>query len=205
MDQMYRLAEAAAFLGVHPVTLRKWSDEGRIQSVRLGKERRFAAGEIRRLRGEQNEDVALLYGRVSGPGQKEDLQRQLDVLRQWSTEQYPSSKLLEIKDVGSGLNPNRKGLAKLLTLVQQRQVRRIVLTYQERLARFGFEYLAFLCHSYGVEIVVLNQQEEVSPEQELVEDMLAIVTSLAGRLYGLRSGKTSELVECVKTATSVKA
>jgi predicted site-specific integrase-resolvase len=58
--------------------------------------------------------------------------------------------------------------------------------------------------SYGVEIVVLNQQEEVSPEQELVEDMLAIVTSLAGRLYGLRSGKTSELVECVKTATSVK-
>lgn len=205
MDQMYRLAEAAAFLGVHPVTLRKWSDEGRIQSVRLGKERRFAASEIRRLRGEQNQDATVLYGRVSGHGQKEDLQRQLEVLRQWSTEQYPSSELIEIKDVGSGLNPKRKGLAKLLTLVQQRQVRRIVLTYQERLARFGFEYLEFLCHSYGVEIVVLNKQEEASPEQELLEDMLAIVTSFAGRLYGLRSGKTRELVECVKTATRAKS
>src|SRR5688572_24799277 len=134
MDELYRLSDAAVLLGVHPATLRKWSDEGRIQAVRLGArdERRFPASEIRRLRGEQNQDKTLLYGRVSAHGQKDDLARQLTTLHTWATEHYPQSEIVEIKDVGSGLNTGRKGLARLLSLVQQRQARRVVVTDEER-------------------------------------------------------------------------
>ena len=82
MDEMYRLSQAAKFLGIHPITLRRWADEGRIRCVRLGKERRFPASEIRRLRGEQNEDACILYGRVSGHGQKDDLERRVGAAKE---------------------------------------------------------------------------------------------------------------------------
>jgi putative resolvase len=143
-----------------------------------------------------------LYGRVSGHGQKEDLARQLTTLHTWAKEHHPQSEIIEIKEVGSGLNTGRKGLARLLSLVQQRQARQVVVTYKERLTRFGFEYIEMFCNSYGVEIVILNQQEETTPEQELVDDLIALVTSFAGRLYGLRSGKVNEVVQCLKKVTS---
>jgi len=201
MDEMYRLSQAARLLGIHPHTLRRWSDEGRIRCVRLGKERRFPASEIRRLRGEQNENSLILYGRVSGHGQKDDLERQMETLRAWAQENCPDRKVVEIKDIGSGLNARRKGLQRLFTLVQQRQVRTVVITFKDRLTRFGFEYIQAMCASYGVDVIVLFDEKEATPEQELVDDLIAIVTSFAGRLYGMRSAKARELVECVEKAT----
>jgi len=201
MDEMYRTGQAARLLGVHPHTLRRWSDEGRIHCVQLGKERRFPASEIRRLRGEQNENSCILYGRVSGHSQKDDLKRQMETLRAWAQDNCPDAQITEINDIGSGLNARRKGLQHMFTLVQQRQVRMVVVTFKDRLTRLGFEYIQAMCESYGVDVVVLNGDEDKTPEQELVDDLIAIVTSFAGRLYGMRSAKARELVQCVEDVT----
>jgi excisionase family DNA binding protein len=205
MDEMYRLSQAAKLLGIHPATLRRWAEEGRIRCVRLGKERRFPASEIRRLRGEQNEDACILYGRVSSHGQKDDLKRQMDTLRDWARDHCPDAEIIELQDVGSGLNARRKGLGRLFTIVQQRRVRMVVITFKDRLSRFGFEYIQAMCESYGVEITVLNDDEDKTAEQELVDDLIAIVTSFAGRLYGMRSAKARGLVQCVENATKASA
>ena len=207
MDAMYRLTQTARLLGFHPNTIRSWADEGRIQCVRLGErqERRFPASEIRRLRGEQNENSCILYARVSGHRQRDELARQMETLRAWGLEHQNAVKIVELEDVGSGLNAQRKGLQRLFTLVQQRQVRTVVVTSKDRLTRFGLEYIETLCNSYGVEIVALHDDKDQSPERELVDDFTAIVTSFARRLYGKRSAKAQELVGCVERVTKVAA
>lgn len=77
----------------------------------------------------------------------------------------------------------------------------MVVSYRDRLARFGLEFLETMFNGYGAQIVALHADEETTPEAELVEDLLAIVMFFAGRLYGLRSGKGKEVVVCVKKAT----
>lgn len=138
---------------------------------------------------------------MSGHGQKDDLEQEMETLRAWAQENCPDRKVVEIKDIGSGLNARRKGLQRLFTLVQQRQVRTVVITKKDRLTRFGFEYIQAMCASYGVDVIVLFDEKEATPEQELVDDLVAIVTSFAGRLYGMRSRKARELVECKENPT----
>ncbi len=95
-------------------------------------------------------------------------------------------------------NTERKSLQRLLALVQDYQVAEVVVTFSDRLTRFGLSYLRTLFSGYGVTLTVLSPDEDNTPEQELTEDLLAIITSFAGRLYGLRSRKKAALVECVK-------
>lgn len=196
MDRLYRLGEAARLLGVHPVTIRRWVDQGRLRALRTvarQRERRIPESELSRLRGERNEDAIALYARVSGHDQKAGLHRQLQALEQ----AYQFSKVYRLTDTASGLKATRKGLLQILHLVQTRQVRAVAVTWPDRLTRFGFEYLKTLCESSGVALLVLNGQESKEPEQELVDDLLALVASFAGKLYGLRSHKVKQLVSCV--------
>lgn len=90
-------------------------------------------------------------------------------------------------DVGSGLNDNRKSLNLLLKEVEQDKIDRIFITYKDRLTRFGFNYLRFICDSHNTEIVVMSDEEEYkSVEEELAEDIIAIIHSFSGKMYGLR-------------------
>jgi len=164
----------------------------------MGRERRFPEEEIRRLLGGSNPDVAVFYARVSGHDQKADLQRQVEAL----TEAYGSkfSEMVVLTDVGSGLSTDRRGLRKAMQMARERKIRAVAVSFSDRLTRFGFEYLEEYFNSFGVEVLVLNREEDRSPQQELVEDLLTIVTSFAGKLYGHRSHKVKKLKAEVKGA-----
>jgi putative resolvase len=97
-----------------------------------------------------------------------------------------------------GLNTERKSLQRLLALVQDYQVREVVVTFADRLTRFGLSYLETFFGGYGVSLTVLQADEQKTPEQELTEDLVTIISSFAGRLYSLRSRKQKALLDCAK-------
>jgi putative resolvase len=183
---------------LHPLTVRRWVKEGKIAAFPIGREARIPITEVERLLGEQRAGIIVLYGRVSGHDQKEDLPRQVQQLEQWALVARTGQKTMILTDIGSGLNTERKGLQRLLALVQDYQVAEVVVTFSDRLTRFGLSYLQALFSGYGVTLTVLHPDEEKTPEQELTEDLLAIIASFAGRLYGLRSRKQKALLDCAK-------
>ena len=198
-ERFVTVSEARRVLGVSYITLWRWIREGRIRAIR-GPSGRWLIpwSEIERLRGktEVSERVrAVIYARVSSRKQAEqgDLDRQVEVLRKYAAEQgYEIVAVL--KDVGSGLKENRPGLRKLFKLVAEGRVDVVLITYRDKLTRFGFEYLRYFFERFGVEIVEA-MQEEKEPLEELIEDFLSIIVSFAGRIYGMRSHKAKKLVE----------
>ena len=135
--------------------------------------------------------------RVSSADQKNDLERQIEYLTQYcSSKGYKVVDVLS--DVASGLKTDRRGLLKLFNYVINRQVDVVVVTYRDRLTRFGFEYLEYFFKQYGIRVEVVFGEKPKDAYQELVEDLIEIVTSFAGKLYGLRSHKKKRLVEGFK-------
>jgi putative resolvase len=196
--RLLRSGEVAKRLGLHPLTVRRWVKEGKIAAIPIGREARIPITEVERLLGEQRAGIIVLYGRVSGYEHKEDLQRQVQQLEQWALVARTGQKTMTLTDRGSGLITERKGLQKLLALVQDYQVAEVVVTFSDRLTRFGLSYLQTLFSGYGVTLTILHSDEEQTPEQELTADLLAIIASFAGRLYGVRSRKQQALVACAK-------
>nr|WP_206204532.1 IS607 family transposase [Thermococcus sp. 21S7] len=197
--KLYRSGEVAKKLGVSKMTVLRWIKSGKLKAHRIGKEYRVPESEIKRILEGKIPDKVVIYARVSSRDQKEDLERQIEYLKNYSSSRgYQVAKI--ITDISSGLNENRKGLKQLFKLVESGEVTKVIITYRDRLTRFGFKYLEQYFNSHGVEIEVIFDDEEKTPEKELVEDLLAIVTSFAGKLYGARSHKKKRLVEAVKNA-----
>lgn len=172
------LKKAVEITGLHPNTLRKYADRGDIPNYRIPNgDRRFdVSGFVKRKAG------VVGYARVSQPKQKCDLDRQCEFLRT----KYPEAEVL--RDIGSGLNFKRKGLKALLERAMSGERLTVVVTYRDRLARFGFDLIEWIIQRAGGEVVVLNQVS-TSPVDELTRDLTAIVTVFASRLHGLRSHK----------------
>ena len=181
-----RSKEVCGLLGVSYVTLRRRIKEGKVKAVRtLGGKYRIPESEVRRLLSgvEAGETRAVIYARVSSSDQKKDLERQIQYLTQYcSAKGYRVVDVLS--DVASGLKISRRGLLKLFKHVVNREVDVIVVTYKDRLTRFGFEYIEYFFKQYGVRIEVVYDIEPKDTYQELVEDLLAVVSSFAGKLYG---------------------
>ncbi len=196
--RLLRSGEVAKRLGLPPLTVRRWVKEGKIAAIPIGREARIPITEVERLLGEQRAGIIVLYGRVSGHEQQEDLQRQVQQLEQWALVARTGQKTMTLTDIGSGLNTERKNLQRLLALVQDYQVAEVVVTCSDRLTRFGLSYLQTLFSGYGVTLTVLHPDEEQTPEQELTDDLLALIASFAARLYGVRSRKQQALVACAK-------
>jgi putative resolvase len=196
--RLLRSGEVAKRLGLHPLTVRRWVKEGKIAAIPIGREARIPITEVERLLGEQRAGIIVLYGRVSGHADKEDVQRQVQQLEQWALVARTGQQTVTLTDIGSGLNTERKNLQRLLALVQDYQVAEVVVTFSDRLTRFGLSYLQTLFSGYGVTLTVLHPDEEQTPEQELTDDLLALIASFAGRLYGVRSRKQQTLVACAK-------
>lgn len=196
--RLLRSGEVAKRLGLHPLTVRRWVKEGKISAVPIGREVRIPITEVERLLGERRAGIIILYARVSGHDQKDDLQRQVQQLEQWALLARTGQKTRTLTDIGSGLNTERKNLQRLLALVQDYQVAEVVVTFSDRLTRFGLSYLRCLFSGYGVTLTVLHPDDEKTPEQEVTEDLLAIIASFAGRLYGLRSRKQKALLSCAR-------
>ena len=200
-ERLLRPKEACQRLGISYPTLARWVREGKIRAVRTaGGKYRIPESEVRRIAEGapvSKEVRAVIYARVSSPGQKGDLEGQIQYLRQYcSSKGYRVIDVLS--DVASGLRADRKGLLKLLDYVTNRQVDVVVVAYRDRLTRFGFEYLEYLFRQYGVRVEAVLGDEPKDSRQELVEDLIEIVDSFAGRLYGLRSRRKRMLVEGFK-------
>ncbi|ASJ11694.1 IS607 family transposase [Thermococcus thioreducens] len=197
--RLYRTGEVAKKLGVSKMTVLRWIKSGKLKAHRIGKEYRVPESEILRILEGKLPDKVVIYARVSSRDQKEDLERQVEYIKNYcSSKGYQVAKI--ITDVSSGLNENRRGLKQLFKLVESGEITKVVITLRDRLTRFGFRYLEQYFNSHGVEIEVIFDDDKKTPEKELVEDLLAIVTSFAGKLYGMRSHKKKRLVEAVKNA-----
>lgn len=196
--KLLRVGKAAHELGLHPLTVRKWIKAGKIQAIRVGNEARVPRSEIERLAGKTQGRLIVLYGRVSGQGQKSDLETQLERLQVWAKHERSGRQTLVLSDIGSGLSATRRYLQQLLKLVREDQVSEIAVTSPDRLTRFGQEYLQALFDSFGVTLTVLDPGEDKSAEQELTDDLLALLASFSGRLYGMRSHKQKELLKCAQ-------
>jgi putative resolvase len=187
--RLLRSGVVAKRLGLHPLTVRRWVKEGKIASVQLGREARIPITEVERLLGERRAGVIVLYGRVSRHDQKPDLQRQVEQLEQWALVARTGNTTMTLTDIGSGLNTERKSLQKLLALVQDYQVAEVVVICSDRLTRFGLSYLTALFSGYGVTLTVLHPDEDTAPQEELTQDLLALIASFSRRLYGLDCAK----------------
>ncbi|KXB01990.1 hypothetical protein AKJ45_03795 [candidate division MSBL1 archaeon SCGC-AAA261F19] len=191
---LMRVKEASEYTGLHPNTIRKYIDEGRLKGTRMGSQRQrvIEKSELDKFMGKSKEEPTgvAIYARVSTRKQKKagNLDRQKARLVDYcGSNDYSISHI--VTDVASGINENRRGLTKLIELSKNGEISRIVIEYKDRLARFGYEYLEDLFSINGVKIDCVDENGEKSYEEELVEDMLAIVSSFSARLYGRRGGK----------------
>lgn len=175
------LRKAVQLTGLCPNTLRKYADNGTIKAIKPnGKTRLFEVSDLHNLAGVSDDSAPIVcYCRVSSQKQKNDLARQVAFMRQ----QFPNADI--IKDIGSGLNLKRKGLQSILQRLLQGHKFTLVVAHRDRLCRFGFELLEYLFNQNGGEIMVLDNND-VSPQQELTEDLLAILHVFSCRMHGLR-------------------
>jgi len=204
MEKLLYMKEACELLGVTTKTIQRWDKEGKINIIRTpGGRRRIPLSEVERLQGrKKNQPVQrklAVYARVSSNEQKQkgDLDRQIEFLKKKTETHF----LLvdTITDVGSGLNDKRNGLLKLMKLAKNKEITDIAIRYKDRLTRFGYGYLEQYFESHDVTVHVLDEQKEIkSVQEELADDLISIITSFSGRLYGLRSGKHKELKNTVK-------
>jgi putative resolvase len=200
---MYAIGTAAILLGVSIKTIRRWDAQEKISCVRTpGGHRRFSVQEITRLMKTGSKEAqpipedteksqkCAIYGRVSSHKQykRGDLARQVEQLKEHARRGQLNVYHV-YKDVASGLNTSRKSLWKLLRDARKGMFSHVLLTYKDRLTRFGYEYLNNYLAEFNVSLHYLHEQEDRTPESEMVEDLVAIIHSFSGKLYRMRRFK----------------
>ena len=199
------ISTAAKMLGVTPSTLRRWDESGKLKAERTpAGHRRYKRSAISSfnplgINMDSQELPTIAYARVSSHDQKQDLERQVKVLEMYCASHGWSYKV--VKDLGSGINYSKKGLQELLELIVDGRISRLVVTHKDRLLRFGAELVFSICEMKNVEVVIINQgDEQPSFEEELVADVLEIITVFSARLYDSRSHKNKKLVDGMREA-----
>lgn len=192
MDQVEFLPtrKACAILGVAPDYLRKLDDLKKIQTIRtIGNKRLY---NIKKYIEENvsftdltiKEKKTFCYCRVSTPKQKNDLDRQVEYMNH----KYPNIEI--IKDIGSGINFKRKGLLKILDFAHRELLKEVIVAYKDRLCRFGFELFEHLLKEQSNAVITVINDEPISKEEEVVQDILQILTVFSARVNGLRTYST---------------
>ena len=139
--------------------------------------------------------ITIGYCRVSSKKQKDDLERQIEAVKLYISKKYEKFEI--IQDIGSGINYNKSGLKKLLELINDEKISRIVVYHKDRLLRFGFELIKNIADMHHVEIEIIDDKEKTD-EQELVEDMIQIITVFSCLLHGKRANQTKKLLSEMK-------
>ncbi len=201
----YTTGQTARYFNVTPHTIQEWDRKGKLKSTRNKNNRRqFPREEIVRLLTENNlyhDDTNpkhdVIYARVSTKRQADqgDLDRQITSI---VTTQPGLTNLLVLKETGSGLNDHRKQLTKLLNLILQNKVNRVYVTYKDRLTRFGYNYIQTLATAHNVQIITTNTEPNKNIQEELVQDVMNLIASFSGRLYGLRSHKNKRKIDKIQ-------
>lgn len=188
--KIYRLNEFARLIGKSVQTLQRWDREGILKAHRSKTNRRnYTHDQYLEYIGQKAtpEKKNIVYYRVSGSGQKGDLENQRKALEQFCTAQgIAVSEWLT--DVGSGLNYTRKNFLSFLEMVERGEVTQLIIAHKDRLVRFGFEWFENFCKNHGTKIIVMNNIS-LSPEEEMTQDLLSIIHCFSSRLYGLRKYK----------------
>ena len=200
---MTTVAETAKFLGVSKSTLRRWEREGRLLPVErtAGGQRRYDLAKLRpnAFHTGPVARTTIAYARVSSHDQKADWERQERMLEMFCSANGWSFEILS--DLGAGMNYHQRGLRNLLErIVVAGDVNRLVLTHKDRLLRFGAELVFAICEMKDIEVVIINQGEEPTFDEELARDVLEIITGFSARLYGSRNHKNKKMLEKLKEA-----
>ena len=197
-QKLLSISKAADLLGVHISTLRRWETEGKIKVIKTyGNHRRYRLIDIQKFCGEQEErqtssdDIRVAsYCRVSSHEQKQngDLERQIGrVLTYCAKKNYHVVKAFE--EVGSGMCDTRSKLQQLFKLVSEKKIDKVIVEHKDRLTRFNFEFLNQFFASHDVEIEWIDDILTKSFENELVEDMLSLISSFSSKIYGKRGAE----------------
>ena len=199
-NRFVKIGEAAKLLGVSVQALRNWEMEGKIMPSHRtpGGQRMYDLSQLLGVNDLSYPTIA--YARVSSSDQKKDLERQHAVLEAFCNKNGWQTEI--IKDLGSGMNYNKQGLRRLLELIVQGQISRLVLTHKDRLLGFGAEIVFRICELKGIEVVIINKGEQPSFEEELTRDVIEIMTVFCAKLYGRRSHKSKKMAEEIENIVS---
>lgn len=187
----YKPKDFAELLGVSVKTLQRWDRDGILKANRTPTDRRYYTyDQYLQFKGIQTEnDIrdTVIYARVSTRNQKDDLQNQVEFLKQFCN---AKSIIVNqcVEDFGSGLNYNRKKWNRLLDEVMANKIKTIVISNKDRFIRFGYDWFEKFCEKFNTKIIIVNN-ETISPNEELVQDIISILHVFSCRLYGLRKYK----------------
>lgn len=190
IDKKYKTGEFANLLGISVKTLQRWDKSGKLIAKRTaGDHRYYTHSQYLEYIGESvsistEEDTTVIYARVSNRSQKDDLENQIEFLKTFANARGMIVSEI-ITDIGSGLNFNRKNWNKLIDLIQERKVKTVIIAHKDRFTRFGFDWFERFINKCGGEIIVVNN-EKLSPQEELVQDLISIIHVFSCRIYGLR-------------------
>ena len=204
--KLLRMNEVSEITGLAQSTLRLMHRKGELVPAKIspGGTRYYSDEQIKEYMGVKtvSKRIVIGYARVSSKKQEKDLERQIENLK---TYMYAKGYSFEIiTDIGSGINYSKKGLTKLLERIHKGEVSKIVILYKDRLLRFGFELLETICKLNDCEIEIVDNTPKTD-EEELVTDLVQIITVFGCRLQGKRSKLTKKLVEDLKDDTRGKS
>lgn len=191
MNNFYRVSDFAERIGKSPSTIRRWDREGHIQPIRsAGGHRYYTEEHVRKALGIQIKEEdrrVVVYCRVSSRNQQDDLKSQIEAMRTFclgagiAVDDW-------LSEIGGGLNFKRKIFLQLIKDIEQGKIKHILVAHKDRLSRFGFELIKWFATQHDCKLTVVNQ-EQLSPQEEMVEDLMSIIHTFSCRLYGLRSYK----------------
>ena len=189
---MYRSKEFCSKIKVSMKTLENLEKKGIIVPIRKGHLRYYTDEHIEKFFGiktekEEKNKKVIAYYRVSTNSQKKEMSNQRKTI-----ESFVISKGIIVdeylSDIGSGMNFKRKNFLKIIDMIENKEISKLIVTYKDRLTRFAFDLIEERCKTNNVELIVINI-ESTSPQQELVEDLMTIIHVFSCRLYGLRKYK----------------
>lgn len=196
LSKYYSIHEFSKIIGVSAQTLRNWDNNGKLHPhhTTASGYRYYSEEQLNQVMNVKpnNKRITIGYCRVSSHKQKDDLERQIENVRIYLTAKGQPFEI--ISDIGSGINYKKKGLQELMKRISQNQVDKVVVLYKDRLLRFGFELVEYIASLYNCEIEIIDHTEK-SEQQELVEDLVQIVTVFSCKLQGKRANKAKKLVQ----------
>lgn len=202
--QLISIGKFAKKVGLTTASLRRMHKSGECipYHITKGGTRYYSLDQLKDFStADKKEKLVIGYCRVSTLSQKDDLDTQINNVKSYM---YAKGYNFEIiSDIGSGINYKKKGLQELLEKINNQEISKIIVLYKDRLIRFGFELIEYLCKINNIEIEIIDNTEQ-SKEQELSDDLIQIITVFANRLYGQRSKRTKQLINEVKKNVSNK-
>ena len=196
LSKYYSIHEFSKIIGVSAQTLQNWDNNGKLHPhhTTASGYRYYSEEQLNQVMNVKpnNKRITIGYCRVSSHKQKDDLERQIENVRIYLTAKGQPFEI--ISDIGSGINYKKKGLQELMKRISQNQVDKVVVLYKDRLLRFGFELVEYIASLYNCEIEIIDHTEK-SEQQELVEDLVQIITVFSCKLQGKMANKAKKLVQ----------